>query len=159
MYRSAPTSSPLLVVTHGNRVVAHDRHTGAAVWELVTNEQNRAHCGVRTTITGDRVIVASAGPIQGSWTADAPAMITCLDYATGTPLWERSIDAGLNVGHVSPTVLIDGGQVLVTTGHRVCAFALADGTPQWQAPMRSEAHESIPAGLALPDLTVHADRR
>lgn len=86
-------------------------------------------------------------------------MITCLDYASGRPLWEHRIAAEQNVAHVSPSVLVDDGQVLVGSGRQLFGFSLEDGTPQWSAPFRSGANGALGCGLALPDLTVHADRR
>ena len=159
MYRAPAPPSPLVLVTTGNRIVAHDRTTGAPVWELLTARINTTHGGVRGLVEGDRVYVFSAGETEGGWSANAPLVITCLEYASGTPLWERVVELGANVAFVTPTVLLDGGQILVVCANRLLAFSPEDGTPQWAQPVRTEAQIGSPAGLCIRGATAHADRR
>lgn len=147
MYRSVATTRPLVVVTHQNLVIAYDRRTGAEVWKFGAL---LLHGRARTTIADDRVLVAVPGIVKfGLVTASKTGLVlTCLDYATGRTMWQQSVEAAT----VSPSVLVEGDQVLVST-NRLCAFALADGTPQWQT-ATGATHST---GLALPDFTVHAD--
>lgn len=158
MYRAPAPPSPLVIVSTGNRVVAHDRQTGEPVWEFITSKSN-VRGGLRSIVEGAQVLVFAVGDMEGTWSADAPLVISCLDYVSGTPRWERTIPTATNVAHVASTALIDGNQILVVCANQLLAFALHDGTPQWSQPLRTEADSSVPAGLAIPGATAHADRR
>lgn len=158
MYRAPAEASPLVVVTCANRVVAHDRHTGHAVWELVLHE-NAVHNGcVRCVVEGERVVVTSTGPHKSTFNTEAEAVVTCVDYRTGRLLWEQRIHTGLTSVLVVPSLLVDGGQVLVTTGNKLCAMSLEDGTPHWSQPLRATIATSTTCGLAVPGHATQSDR-
>lgn len=159
MYRAAAEPSPLVLVTAGNTVVAHDRRSGMPVWELVVDEVNIHHGGARCAIEAERVIVVAVGPQESSWSSVSEAIVTCLDYRTGAALWERRIHTGRNAAQVSPSVLIEAGQVLVVAGGQLCAMSLDDGHPQWAQPVRTSTITSTSSGLAVPGVSVPPDRR
>lgn len=159
MYRAPVDLSPLVVVTCGNRIVAHDRRTGNAIWELVLDAINVHNGCVRCAVEGERVVVASTGPQEGVWSAVAEAIVTCVDYRTGQKLWEQRIHTGLNSVQVVPSLLIEAGQVLVTAGAQLCAMSLEDGAPHWSQPLRTATVTTTTCGLAVPGHAVYTDRR
>lgn len=158
MYRAPAEASPLVVITCGNRVVAHDRRTGNAIWELVLDENNVHNGCARCIVEGERVVVASTGPGKGGWSNVTDAAVTCVDYRTGRRIWEQRIHTGLNAVNVVPSLLIEGGQVIVTVGGTVCAMSLEDGAPHWQQPLRLTAMTTTTCGIAVPGQAVYSDR-
>lgn len=158
MYRAATEPAPFVVISRASRVVAHDRRTGTPVWELVLDESNIHSGPVRCAIEGERVIIASTGPKQSAWNPTAEGVVTCVDYRTGRVLWEQRIPTGLSVVLVVPTMLIEGGQVIVTAGASACAMSLHDGTPQWSQTLPTATVTTTTCGIAIPGQAIYSDR-
>ena len=115
MYREAPGTAPLAVVSFGPHVFGMDR-SGRQVWHFDGKV-------IDSVIEWTRLIITDQHVVLGSRLEQA---LVCLSYATGAKVW-----------HVKPPIyadeclLVDGEHVLIGGGGEVCCHSLADGRLLW----------------------------
>ncbi|AKT39606.1 uncharacterized protein CMC5_037550 [Chondromyces crocatus] len=156
MYRDPPSDAPLVLTAINGVVVAYDRLSGRQVWRFQATLQGVEHAPTLCVVEGQRVVSVSAKEVRTamlSWTAAAE--VNCLDYLTGGRLWTCDAVGEKGIGLYTATLLVSGGQVLVTQGTQLFAFSLLNGTLQWQQPLRGLDGSDVvrPVSLALPGHT------
>ena len=161
MYRDASTPGNLLLVATGGTLVAYDRRSGRVAWRFEAGDHSAAYSGTRCVVEGNRVVTASSLSVESMWSADALAVVTCLDYPTGRVLWQQRVEGKLNSSYFSATLLVDSGQVLFAHGPVLVAYDLESGAMQWSQPIegRSGGPNSLASALIIPGRSEQADRR
>ena len=89
------------------------------------------HLMTRPVLADDLVAV-------GFWATESQGGLFALDRASGAPVWERDLDAGLRT---TPTLA--GGRLFLRTFTGLCALDARNGAVLWEVPM--EGADSAPA--------------
>ncbi|AKT43591.1 PQQ-binding-like beta-propeller repeat protein [Chondromyces crocatus] len=162
MYREPPAQSPLVITALNGVLVAHDRMTGRPAWRFEATRTSAHTSPTLCIVEGPRVVSVSCKLPHTKWKSpNAASEINCLDYLTGRLLWTRDVTTHENINVYSATLLVEGGQVLLTHGDRLFACALEDGALLWEQPLQGGMGEGHPklSALAVPGRAAQADRR
>ena len=94
-------------------------------------------------IKGTPAVDASSGTISTVWQGDGPeTQLRVIDGATGTLRWEQPI-AFMSGSPVVAEGVVAVGAGAGRHGNAVRAFALADGSPRWRAPIGAPFQEDL----------------
>lgn len=164
MYRDSAASTPLVLTIAGYAVEARDRRTGEIVWRFHMPEtENGWASRARCVMAGDRVVVAHLAEgkregFLGTKSVECAPCVTCLARDDGAPIWTHELPGRINVGHFGATLVVDAGQVLVATLNTLFALGVEDGALHWSAPVGGGTQPHVSVGIAVDNLSVHADR-
>jgi hypothetical protein len=158
MYRTPTLSSPLIVSTVHNRIAAYDRVTGRPIWLFQSASDAGWLDHIRIDVDNERLYYLHYR--NSKRFKKSIATIGCLDYLTGTEIWQHSI-ATAHARWVNATLLVTAEQIFIACHSMLYAFDRDFGTAQWSQIVvgvsDSGARQSI--GLAVPGLAIQTDVR
>lgn len=162
MHPTGLAQSPFVLTAVDGTVTAHVRTTGAIAWAFRVPDgttDNRVY----TRLHADErhvVLVAARMNDKGLFaSADGTAHVCCLAYETGLLLWQQQVKGGVNMGHFTATLLIEGGQVFLVHCDKLSAYALETGRLLWQVKVDRafDRSQPVPVALAVAGLAEQGD--
>jgi len=136
MYRTGTNPHPLVVSAFNGKVAAYDRASGRTVW-VWEGERPCKEAHVQPThvvLTGTQVFVLTVVRDENGGflsRATVHVAVTALDDATGRVLWSQLVRREQTVYAFAATILVDGGQVMLSHGDLIMAMSAENGQVQW----------------------------